>query len=196
MALILRFPPPRYPPRMHLLLEPLLRLFASLVSRGGQPHPDRNQYGPVLVYPLRPGISLFFLGCLAVTAVSVAVDLRPVLHLGLAAPHPWRFLLALCLGALALVMLTRTLSLDEQGLHLRSLLGHHHVDIPWSDLHHVERYQSRFAGRAIWFLRSADTRTTLTVPEMTYNTAHLLAEIRRRQSLPELPHVRRHWYGN
>ena len=180
---------------MHLLLEPLLRLFASLVSRGGAPHPDRNQYGPVLIYPLRPGVSLFFLGCLAVTAVSGSEDLGSVLHLGRDAPHPWRLLLALCLGPLALVMLTRTLSLDEQGLHLRSLFGPH-TDIAWADLHHVERYQSRSAGKATWFFRSVDHRTTITVPEMTYNTSHLLAEIRSHQPLPELPHVRRHWYGN
>ncbi len=180
---------------MHLLLEPLLRLFASLVSRGGQPHSDRNQYGPVLIYPLRPGVTLFFLGCLAFTAFSIAVDLRPILHLGLNAPHPWRLLLALSFGALALVILTRTLSLDEQGLHLRSLFGPR-TDISWSDLHHVERYQSRSAGKATWFFRSADSRTSLTVPEMTYNTTHLLAEIRLRQPLPEQPHIRRHWYGN
>ena len=179
---------------MHLLLEPFLRLFASLVSRGGRPHADRNQYGPVLIYPLRPGVTAFFLGCLAFAIFALAIDVPALLH---HQPiHPVRLPFAFVLGSLAFTMLARTLSLDEQGLHLRSLLGRPHIDIPWSDLHHVERYQSRSAGKATWFLRSADNRTTLTLPEMTYNTAHLLAEIRRRQPLPELPHVRRHWYGN
>lgn len=181
---------------MHLLLEPLLRLFASLVSHGGAPHADRNQYGSVLIYPLRPGITLFFLGCLAFTVFALAADTPALLHHPGHILHPLRLALALVLGTLAIIMLPRTLSLDEQGLHLRSLLGRPHTDIPWSDLHHVERYQSRSAGKATWFLRSADNRTTLTLPEMTYNTAHLLAEIRRRQPLPELPHLRRHWYGN
>ena len=181
---------------MHLLLEPFLRLFASLVSHGGTPHTDRNQYGPVLIYPLRPGVTAFFLGCFAFAVFALAADAPALLHRNVPTVHPVRLALALVLAALAIAMLARTLSLDEQGLHLRSLLGRPHIDIPWSDLHHVERYQSRSAGKATWFLRSADQLTTLTLPEMTYNTAHLLAEIRRRQPLPDLPHVRRHWYGN
>ncbi len=181
---------------MHLLLEPFLRLFASLVSRGGAPHADRNQHGPVLIYPLRPGVTFFLLGCLAFTAFALAADTPAVLHGNLHAVHHYRLPLALILGVSALLLLARTLSLDEQGLHLRSLFGRPHADILWEDLHHVERYQSRSAGKATWFVRSSDGQTSITLPEMTYNTAHLLAEIRRRQSLPEQPHIRRHWYGN
>ncbi len=179
---------------MHLLHEPLLRLFASLISRGGRPRPDRNQYGPVLIYPLRPGVLAFFLGCLAFTVFALATDVPAFLrHQTI---HPVRLSLALVLGTLASAMLARTLSVDEQGLHLRSRFGRPRTHIPWSELHHVERYQSRSAGKATWFFRSSNNRTTLAVPEMTYNTPHLLAEIRRRQHLPEQPHVRRHWYGN
>ena len=95
---------------MHLLLEPFLRLFASLVSHGGQPHPDRNQFGPVLIYPLRPGVSAFFLGCLAFTVFALATDVPAFLH---HQPiHPLRLSLALVLGALASAMLARTVSLD------------------------------------------------------------------------------------
>ncbi len=142
---------------MHLLLEPLLRLFASLVSRGGQPHPDRNQYGPVLIYPLRPGLTLLFLGCLAFTAFALAADAPALLHHNLPAVHPVRLPFGLLLGTLALSMLARTLSLDEQGLHLRSLFGRPRLDIPWSDLHHVECYQSHSARKTTWFLRSPTT---------------------------------------
>ena len=176
---------------MHLLLEPFLRLFAALVSRGGLPRQEHNQFGPVLVYPLRPGIALFLLGCLLFSLYAFAVYLPAALRGNL---HPLPLALATFLLPLALLLLTRTLSLDEQGLHRRDLLGPA-TTILWPDLHHVERYHSRSAGKDTFFLRSADNHTTLTLPEMTYNTTHLLAEIRQRVPLPEQPRHRRQWYG-
>ena len=179
---------------MHLLLEPLLRLFAALVSHGGLPRQDRNQFGPVLIYPLRPGLAALLLAGLLFSVYALAINLPAALHGQFHALHPLPLALAAFLLPLSLLLFTRTLNLDEQGLHRRDiLLGT--TTITWPDLHHVERYASRSSGKDTFFLRSASTRTTITVPEMTYNTTHLLAEIRKRIPLPEQPRRRRHWYG-
>ncbi len=179
---------------MHFLLEPLLRLFANLVSHGGQPRLDRNQDGPVLIYPLRPGTLLFVLLALVFFVWVLATDLPLLLRGSFRSIRPFPLVVALVVGPLAIPLLTRTLSLDEEGLHLRSFLGRD-TSIAWNDLHQVERYQSRSAGKSTWYLRSADNRTTITLPEMTYNTDHLLRTIRERVPLPEHPRQRRHWYG-
>ena len=185
---------------MHFLIESLLRLFASLVSHGGEPRPDRNRSGePVLLYPLRPGTFVFLLlgGLFAIYVLSD--NTLRVFHHGITAIRPWQLALGLFLGIVATALLSRTLALEEKGIRLRSAFGRN-TFIPFSDMHHVERYNSASARKATWFLRSnrdpvTGRHTTITLPEMTYNVEHLLSEIRQRTSLPELPRQKRHWYG-
>ncbi len=185
---------------MELLLKPLMRLFAALVSRGGDPRPDCDRFGqPNLVYPLRPGTLVFFLCSLAFSIYTLAINVPLLLQGRFSQVHRYQLPLGLLLGILALVMLNRTLSLNDEGIHLRQAFGRS-TSIPFTALHHVERYRSSSAGKATWFLRSVpDPLTgrdqTITLPEMTYNVDHLLRSIRERTPLPEQPRQRRHWYG-
>jgi hypothetical protein len=186
---------------MHLLLEPLLRLFATLVSRGGEPRQNSGEgiAGIGLLYPLRPGTFLFLLGCLAFLAVILVHNLPLLLRGDFNHLQRRALPLALFLGAVSLSLLTRTVLLDEAGLSVRYRVSPRRL-ISWSALSHVELQQSRSSGRGTWFFRSTPAPstgriTTIILPEMSYNVSHLLAEIDRRHPLQVTPYHRRHWYG-
>ena len=176
---------------MHFLIEVLLRLFASMVSRGGAPRQETRDGRFGLTYPLRPGMFVYALGSLGCGVYLILVPVQVM--------DRWQsLLLGVFLVVTASFLLTRTLRLDEEGLSLRSVFtGTQRIG--WSEFSHVERYQSTTAGKATWFIRSVPgvggKDTTITLPEMSYNTDDLLGKLRERVALPEWPRKKRHWWG-
>ena len=179
------------------VLQALLRLFGTIVSHGGQPREDNRDGSFGLTYPMRPG---YFAFCLCMLVVAVWLLQR---NLPLSLRHrltqvPLReatFMAFLLLAGLLLP--TRVVRLDEQGLSSRWLLGPKKI-IGWSEFSHVEQYRSGVAGKSTWYFRSRLIQSkvrTITLSEMAYNTDNLITALRQRIALPERPRKRAHWWG-
>jgi hypothetical protein len=131
---------------MHFLITAMLRLVASVVSRGGEPRQETRDGRFGLTYPLRPGPFAFAVAALGCGVYLMVWPVRVVERVE-------SLLLGMFLVAVASFLLTRTLRLDEEGLSLRSVFAGTRR-IKWSAFSHVERYQSTSAGKATWFIRS------------------------------------------
>ncbi len=188
-----------------LTLRALLRLFGTVVSHGGQPREDNRRGSFGLTYPLRPGYFAFCIGML-IAAVWLLQRNLPLLLQHRFAEIAWpeaAFMVLLLVAGL--VLPTRVVRLDEDGLSSRWLLGPKKV-IGWDEFSHVEQYRSSVAGKGTWFFRSrpmpdptagsgrGEVRTII-LSEMAYNTGDLLIALRRRIALPEKPRQRAHWWG-